>query len=110
MLEAVEAFNASRPDRLPLRIGIAIHAGKTLVGTVGSSTRREYTIIGDVVNVTARLEECNKRFPSELVISDDALKLTRDHLPAQGLAGPIEVDLRGRGAAVRVHYLVAAGA
>ncbi|MBI2941579.1 MAG: hypothetical protein HYY04_14185 [Chloroflexi bacterium] len=106
MLEAVRGFRANEPAREPLRIGIAIHSGVALVGTIGAPSRREYTIIGDVVNVTARLEEYNKHFASDLVISGDALRHVRDDT-VSGLHGPANVEVRGRTAGIQVHYLVA---
>jgi adenylate cyclase len=105
MLAALDAFNATRDAADPLRIGIAIHAGETLVGSVGASGRRDYTVIGDVVNVTARLEELNKRLGSVLVVSEDALELAGGDGDRAGLAGPTRVDVRGRDAGVVVYHL-----
>ena len=76
-----------------------------LVGTIGAPIRREYTLIGDAVNVTARLEEYNKHFDSVLVAS--ATTLARSAMPADDLCGPELVDLRGRGAPITIHYLPA---
>jgi adenylate cyclase len=53
---------------------VAIHTGETLLGTVGAGARRDYTVIGDVVNLTARLEELNKHFGSNLIVSAAALE------------------------------------
>lgn len=103
MLTALDAFNAARAGE-PLRIGIAIHGGETLVGSVGASGRRDYTVIGDVVNVTARLEECNKRLGSALVVSEDALALMRPEA-RDGLAGPTRLEIRGREAGIVAYHL-----
>ena len=60
MLVAMGAFNDGRSNDAPVRVGIAIHTGGGLLGTVGAGSRRDDTLIGDVVNVAARLEEMNK--------------------------------------------------
>lgn len=107
MLDALDAFNGGRPSHAPLRIGVAIHAGGTLVGTVGAPSRREYTVIGDVVNVTARLEECNKTLSSKLVVSEELLSRLSDDALARDLQGPVRLDLHGRGAQAEARYLPA---
>jgi adenylate cyclase len=48
----------------PTEIGIALHSGEAIVGNVGSADRKEYTVIGDVVNVAFRIEALNREFKS----------------------------------------------
>lgn len=105
VLESLALSNRDRAE--PLRIGIAIHAGDGLLGTIGAGGRRDYTLIGDVVNVAARLEDLNKELESSLVVSTDALDLVPPDA-ADDLVGPRTVEVRGRAAGIRVRYLPSA--
>ena len=63
-----------------LRVGIGINTGAVGVGLVGGVNRMVLAIIGDVVNLAARIESTNKRYGSSLLISDE----TRTRLEGQG--------------------------
>jgi adenylate cyclase len=98
MLGAIEASNAGNP--WPIRLGIGIHIGQTVAGTVGSQRRKEYTVIGDTVNLASRLESLNKEVGSQLVVSDAVREAAGDAvgealplgpLPVRGYAEPVTV-------------------
>jgi adenylate cyclase len=97
----VETLNSALAYALlePIRFGIGIHAGVTIAGNIGYDRHAQFTVIGDAVNVAARLEEMTKTFGCEVVMSEEVYKRAGfgpDDLPAH------DVDPRGRDAAVKV--------
>lgn len=61
---------AGRPDRTPMTIGIGLHHGVAMVGNVGHAQRMEFTVLGDVVNVAARLESANRQLGTTILVSE----------------------------------------
>ena len=89
MLRAIAAGNAG--SDWPIRIGIGIHLGDAVAGTVGSPRRKEYTVIGDTVNLASRLESLNKDLGSELLVSDAVYAAAGDAIGDALLLGPVTV-------------------
>ena len=76
MRERLEEFNRNPPFPLaePLGIHMGINTGTVIAGLYGSKRKRSYTVMGDAVNVTSRLESVSER--GEFLVSQDTYNLT----------------------------------
>lgn len=101
ILERMDDINARlESDGIaPLGIGIGIHTGPALVGSIGSDRRLEYTAIGDTVNVASRVESLNKQVSSSLLLTRCTYEALSDRgslqkFPAQkvkGISEPVAI-------------------
>ena len=87
----------------PTRVGIGLHVGQLVTGNVGASTRKEYTLIGETVNVAARIEEATKQFNASLLVSGNVIERASD------IGAEVEdmgmVELKGQRQPVRLYKL-----
>ena len=105
MVRELEALNAEwrRQGRPPLDIGIGINSGEMVAGNVGSDTIMSYTVIGDQVNLGARLESLNKEFGTRILISDATRQLLDGSFEVRALGA---VTVKGKTKPVDIYEVV----
>ena len=76
MIETLNKWNLQRTTdgRLPVNIGIGLNTDTVVSGNIGSSKRMDFTIIGDGVNLAARLESACKQYGSKILISEFTMR------------------------------------
>ena len=101
-LAMVELNNQGRPDGMPeLFMGIGINTGSVMAGKFGSNFYSEYTVIGDEVNLTSRIEAFSLR--GQVLISENTLAHCREFVT---VGAAMEVFVKGKTQSVRLHELL----
>ncbi|GET39785.1 adenylate/guanylate cyclase domain-containing protein [Microseira wollei] len=103
MLKMLNEYNTTRgtPARPTLQVGIGIHTGSLMLGTVGGYSRMDGTVISDAVNLAARIENLTKEYGVSLLISQQTLSRLQN--PMEHNIRFIErVTVKGKSKAVAV--------
>lgn len=100
MLEALEKLNNERQGRGlgPLAIGIGVHSGPATLGEIGPPDRREFTVIGDTVNLASRVEGLTKGAGAPILVTESAQARAGEHFAWRELE---PVTVKGKSQPVR---------
>jgi adenylate cyclase len=103
MQEGIVGLNErrARDGKEPIAVGIGVSAGEAVAGTVGTEDRMEYTVIGDSVNLAARLESNAK--PGQILISQRTYERVRDLVDARPLG---RIRVKGKEEEVEVYEVL----
>jgi adenylate cyclase len=83
-------------------MGIGINSGEMMVGNMGSAELFNYTVIGDEVNLAARLEAETRKWDSDTILSESAYELVKDHVVAERLG---ETTVKGKTKPVTIYQV-----
>ncbi len=99
-----EVNRRSESGEIPkTHIGIGLHAGYVVAGNVGTDARKQYSISGNTVIMASRIEQLNKRFNSQLLVSEEVInEIEREGLFTEMLG---EVNIKGREKPVNIYKL-----
>jgi len=95
-------FAARGFEDATVRIGIGLNAGTACVGNMGSAKRFNYSAMGDVVNVAARIESATKSFGVDILVSEEVARAA----PAMAFLEGAEILLKGKSSPSKLLVLV----
>ena len=98
--QGMAAYLEALPEERRLHFGFGIHTGEAVVGNVGSNLRKDYSAIGDAVNLAKRIQEFAK--PDQILMSSDTYALVKDIVEVETLP-PTQV--KGRHALEQIYLL-----
>lgn len=84
------------------KIGVGVHFGHVIMGNIGSKRRTDYSIIGDAVNLAARLEATTKEYKKALIVSEEVYKIIKNDLPCHFLD---TVKVKGRARDEKIYWI-----
>lgn len=103
MMEKLAEMNAEWPENRKINIGIGLNSGIMTVGNMGSQGRMNYTLMGDNVNLGARLEGTNKEYLTNVIISENTYHYIQDTAIVRELDN---IRVKGKNKPVLIYELI----
>ncbi|MGJ4744936.1 7TM diverse intracellular signaling domain-containing protein [Leptospira sp. SA-E8] len=102
LIKATEEFNKENLGKISeIKVGIGIHYGNVILGTVGSETRLDGTAIGDTVNTASRLEGLTRKYEVPILVSSNLVQAAEE-IPGIVWKSLGETEIKGRSATLEV--------
>ena len=100
----IAMYNELRPENLkePIGFGIGITTGEVFAGNIGTVHKLEYTILGDAVNLSARLEAMTKRAHVDVLLDQTTRRIAGDKIAVKRLR---TTAIRGKSEPVEIFFL-----
>jgi adenylate cyclase len=102
-MDRLRELNEEWPPEKRIDIGIGLNSGIMTVGNMGSLGRMNYTLMGDNVNLGARLEGTNKQYGTNIIISEYTYGLVKDRVIARELDN---IRVKGKNKPVQIYELI----
>lgn len=102
-LEILDELNVEWPPEKRINIGIGLNSGIMTVGNMGSLGRMNYTLMGDNVNLGARLEGTNKEYGTRIIMSEFTYGLVKDRVISRELDN---IRVKGKNKPVTIYELI----
>ncbi|MEL6815131.1 MAG: adenylate/guanylate cyclase domain-containing protein [Cyanobacteria bacterium J06598_3] len=105
MRQRLRVFNRDRisQGQPELRVGIGLSSGEVVSGNIGSQRKMEYTVIGDGVNLSARLESITKQYGCDIVLSEHTYELCKENVWVRELD---MIRVKGKLEPVKIYELI----
>jgi adenylate cyclase len=106
MIGALGKVNATLRERgldLEVKIGVGINTGVATIGEIGSEKKKNYTIVGDAVNLASRLESITKEYQCPLIFSEYTYEQVKSKIGGKQLGN---VKVKGREQPVSIYTAV----
>jgi adenylate cyclase len=103
MMEVLHSLNRTWPENRKLNIGIGLNTGIMTVGNMGSQSRMDYTLMGDNVNLGARLEGTNKIYGTNIIISEFTYEKIKDQFICRELDN---IRVKGKLKPVKIYEIL----